>query len=222
MKRTRFFLAIFIMVTALIAVGCKGKEEEPDREQKKRMEQRKFRENLLSYHSDFGLFLSRVVGDISIKEEVSLGMLKLEKGMEITYKKEIEPSRIEVSSLIKGKLPYDTYCLYKDGKTFLMDGSIVTVHGKASVEYFTIKPFKEKWKKDELQPILKKHPLTVYIPMGNYNVPALKNYEEFVDIWDPDNDIVFYIREPRPDFIAWKKGEPYLIEKSGEFWEKRK
>ena len=221
MKRTRIFLAMFIMAIALIAVGCGNKEEKPDQEQEKRMEQQRFEENLLSYPSDFEPFLSKVLNNVSVKEKLSLGMLKLEKGMEITYEKELL-SRIETFSLNEGKLPYDVYCLYKNKRTFLMDGSRIIVHRKASVKSFTLEPFKEEWKKDELQPILRKYPLTVYIPMGDYHVPALESYEEFMDVWDPDNDIVFYIGEPRPDFIAWEGNKPYLMEKSGEFWNERK
>ena len=221
MKRTRIFLAMFVMAIALIAVGCKNKEGKLDQEQEKRMEQHSFEENLLSYPSDFEPFLSKVLNNVSVKEKLSLGMLKLEKGMEITYEKEL-PSRIEVFSLNEGKLPYDVYCLYKNKRTFLMDGSMIIVHGKASVKSFTLEPFKKEWKKDELQPILRKYSLTVYIPMGDYHVPALESYEEFMDVWDPDNDIVFYIGEPRPDFIAWEGNKPYLMKKSGKFWNERK
>ena len=133
MKRTRIFLAMFIMAIALIAVGCGNKEEKLDQEQEKRMEQQSFEENLLSYPSDFEPFLSKVLNNVSVKEKLSLGMLKLEKGMEITYEKELL-SRIETFSLNEGKLPYDVYCLYKNKRTFLMDGSRIIVHRKASVK----------------------------------------------------------------------------------------
>ena len=220
MKRTRFFLAMLVMVVALIAVGCRN--EKPDQEQEKRMEQQEFEKNLLSYPSTFKPFLSEVLNNISVEEKLSLGMLKLEKGMDITYEKEMKLSRIKTFSLNKGKLSRDVYCLYKNKKTFLMDGARVIVHGKVSVKSFTLELFKEEWKKDELQPILRKYPLTVYIPMGDYHVPALESYEEFMDVWDPDNDVVFYMGEPRPDFIAWEGNKPYLIEKSGEFWNEHK
>lgn len=209
MKRLEILLAILVM--ALIVVGCGYKEKKADQERK--MKQQRFEENLLGYPSEFEPFLLQVLDDISVKEKQSLGMLKLEKGIKIIYQRKGE--------IYEGTLSHDVYCLHKGGKTFLTKGTSVA-HGKAHFERFTIEPFKEEWKKDELQPVLKKYALTVYIPMDGYRGAALETYEEFMDIWDPDKDVEFYVGEPRPKFIAWKGKEPYLTKESGGFWNKRK
>lgn len=92
-------------------------------------------------------------------------------------------------------------------------------HVKVPAKTAVISPFKREWLVVQIDPILKKYPLTVVQKFEDGSQNLIYTYEQ---LEFQDDDEVLTVLDPAPEYIAVVKGEVYLIKASGELWKKRK
>jgi len=204
-------LVVISTVTAILIAGVFSSCKKQDKEELKQQKQESFEKNLKSYPADFKAFVGDLIKENEYQKKISLGKIKLPRGMKIAYKKGGET--------YSGKLEKDVYFLRKNGKTFMKDGSRVIQHGSASLVRFSIKPFEGGyWKVNSILPYNRYYAFTITDNEGKHPGPAYESYEALKELWGNPK---VYVQEPHPDYIVEKGKRVYLIKDNGEFWKIR-
>jgi hypothetical protein len=201
-KTVGIIFMVIIMIIVLLTV-CKEKPIPVD----PAAVQKEFTQNLKSQPApDFAKELAyTTLGEYTI--------VKMPAGETISYRKD--------TTVYRGTLETDLYCVLKNDGPTLADGSKVIGGPKGEIITFQVNAFPqgEEWNQLALIQFNEIYPLTILTKEFH---AVIENYEELRDSYDPDGESVFVLGEPVPAYIVETPTGFYLYGKELQPWRSHK